>query len=329
MMRRDQIIVVGAGISGVLLARGLRQAGCDVVILEKSRGFGGRMATRRWDEQRFDHGAQTFTLRSRLAQETFKPLIETGVLARWPNGTSTSPEEERWIGLPGMSSVARALAEGIHVINGARAETATPTETGWTVRLVDGAELSCSLLALTSPVPQSLDIIQPALDQVAPPIRQQLERIDYDPSYALLAKLDHPASGEWRAGREIEDERIAWIADNQSKLRPQETGNGALVAQSTPEFARRNEHTEREQVTEAMSSAVEQLIGARLSERRLHWWKYASPNTRIAEQALLSVTPSPTLFCGDAFGEGMIEGAVLSGIAACELALKHLQLPRR
>ncbi len=287
------------------------------------------MATRRWDDQRFDHGAQSFTLRSRLAKETFKPLVEAAIIARWPGVTSSSPGEERWVGLPGMSSVARALAEGVQVINGARVQTATPTEAGWNVCLVDGAVLPCRLLALTAPVPQSLDIIQPAMEEMESSIRLRLESIEYDPSYALLAKLDHPASGEWRAGLKTEDDRIAWIADNQSKLRPEEKGNGAIVAQSTPKFARRNEHTERERVAEAMSSAVEQLIGAKLHERRLQWWKYASPNTRIVEQALLSITPSPTLFCGDAFGEGMIEGAILSGIAACEMALKHLRMPPR
>ena len=43
----DTIAVVGAGLSGLLVAHTLRERGATVVVLEKSRGVGGRMATKR------------------------------------------------------------------------------------------------------------------------------------------------------------------------------------------------------------------------------------------------------------------------------------------
>ena len=42
-----KILVVGAGISGCVCAYQLSKAGHDVVVIEKGRGVGGRMATRR------------------------------------------------------------------------------------------------------------------------------------------------------------------------------------------------------------------------------------------------------------------------------------------
>ena len=42
-----RIAVIGAGITGLVAARELVNAGHDVVVLEKSRGLGGRMAARR------------------------------------------------------------------------------------------------------------------------------------------------------------------------------------------------------------------------------------------------------------------------------------------
>jgi predicted NAD/FAD-dependent oxidoreductase len=53
----ETIAVVGAGIAGLLLARALKARGKDVVVLEKSRGFGGRLATKRVEAAVFDTGA--------------------------------------------------------------------------------------------------------------------------------------------------------------------------------------------------------------------------------------------------------------------------------
>jgi predicted NAD/FAD-dependent oxidoreductase len=57
-----KIVVVGAGISGCVSAFRLAEAGHDVTLLEKGRGLGGRMSTRRMGGARIDHGAQFFTV---------------------------------------------------------------------------------------------------------------------------------------------------------------------------------------------------------------------------------------------------------------------------
>ena len=41
------IVVIGAGMSGIACARVLRAAGLPVRLIDKARGVGGRMATRR------------------------------------------------------------------------------------------------------------------------------------------------------------------------------------------------------------------------------------------------------------------------------------------
>ena len=51
-----QIAIIGAGIAGLACARKLAQAGVHAVVFDKGRGIGGRVATRRAGDLRFDHG---------------------------------------------------------------------------------------------------------------------------------------------------------------------------------------------------------------------------------------------------------------------------------
>lgn len=46
---KQKVAIIGAGISGVYAARELAKI-ADVTVFEKSRGFGGRMATRTKNE---------------------------------------------------------------------------------------------------------------------------------------------------------------------------------------------------------------------------------------------------------------------------------------
>ena len=65
-------VVIGAGIAGILAAKQIQQYNLNVFILEKSRGVGGRMATRRFNGGIFDHGAQFFTVR----EPEFDPVVQ-------------------------------------------------------------------------------------------------------------------------------------------------------------------------------------------------------------------------------------------------------------
>ena len=55
------LVIIGAGISGLAAARAAHNAGQHVVVIDKGRRIGGRVSTRRADGFTFNHGAQFVT----------------------------------------------------------------------------------------------------------------------------------------------------------------------------------------------------------------------------------------------------------------------------
>jgi len=113
------IAIIGAGLAGVVLAGQLRAAGHAVTIFEKSRGAGGRMATRRTEAFAFDHGASCFTAESAAFRDFLGRHVESGLVARWPgrfarisaDGTARAEYSERFVAAPAMNALCKALVE--------------------------------------------------------------------------------------------------------------------------------------------------------------------------------------------------------------------------
>jgi predicted NAD/FAD-dependent oxidoreductase len=107
MSERRKIAVVGAGIAGLALARSLHDI-ADVTVFEKSRGVGGRMATRRAGAVGFDHGAQYFTVRDDAFRRMLEPAIGKALCKPGPAQSGRARKRLRASGMkqcyhPGLS----------------------------------------------------------------------------------------------------------------------------------------------------------------------------------------------------------------------------------
>lgn len=79
---RKRIAIIGAGVSGLTLARSLRQQ-YEVVVSERTREVGGRMSTYYSEPFSFDHGTQYFTARTRMFQNFLRTYMDSGVVRDW------------------------------------------------------------------------------------------------------------------------------------------------------------------------------------------------------------------------------------------------------
>ena len=118
------IAIIGSGLSGLVLAGELRNI-ANIKVFEKSRGIGGRMATRYQDAFSFDHGAQYFTAKSQEFRQFLEPHIESGlvrdgqpILVSLEGGKSPQAVVDTqgfYTAVPRMTSLCKALSEDVEV----------------------------------------------------------------------------------------------------------------------------------------------------------------------------------------------------------------------
>jgi predicted NAD/FAD-dependent oxidoreductase len=304
-------VIIGAGIAGLVLARTLAAAGARVVVLEKSRGLGGRMATKRVGESVFDGGAQYFTARDRAFAEMVEAWRERRLVKNWPD----SPHR-RWVGAPSMTAVPKALAEGLEILREHKVTAARRHACGCWELDVDGQGIvRAERLLLTCPVPQALAVLR-AGDVVLPEtIANELGALQYHPCLALMVTLAGPSAVP-AEGVAPADGPVRWIADNVKKGLAQNVP-AAVTIHASAEFSEANYGMPAADVAARLLPVVEGMLGAAVVATTLHRWKFSEPKTTHAQRCVW--LPELALgLAGDAFGGPKVEGAVLSGLALAE-----------
>ena len=321
-------LIVGAGISGLLAANALQRHGWDVTVLDKGRGVGGRMATRRVGGGTFDHGTQFFTVRGDRFSDLVEGWLDTGAAAEWSRGFADAdgrPNEDghpRYRGSRGMTSIPKYLARGLDVRTGERAVRVDASAGGWEVACESGLRLEASALLLAMPVPQALALATSGDYRLPASASQQLEAVSYGPCFALMVLLDGPADVPGPGGMQIKGEPLDWIGDNQRKGI---SDLPAITIHAGPEWSSAHFEDDEADVTRRLISFASDHLGTDLSTRviesSLARWRYSWVTDTHPEPFLAASDNPALLFCGDAFGQPKVEGAALSGLAAAEYLL--------
>ncbi|MBC8189917.1 MAG: FAD-dependent oxidoreductase [Puniceicoccaceae bacterium] len=310
------VLIIGAGISGLLCATELHKAGMSVRVLDKGRGLGGRMATRRMAGGRLDHGAQYFTVRDARVQTYVDTWLKAGVLKEWFRHLpeDTNPEGyPRYCGLQGMTDVPKFLAKNLEVANSQEVtELARDTDL-WLACTATGDAFVARQLVITAPLPQALNLLDMTGLRYANGHTDALREVRYERGLATLAILDASSGLPAPGGMKIHQAPLTWIGDNQQKGISQDVS--AITIHADAAFADTHWDSPDELRGGLMLEAAAPYLKAEVKEFKCHRWGFTTPINPWPDPYFHNPGLKLTL-AGDSFGGARVEGAALSGIEA-------------
>ena len=307
-----RVVVVGAGIAGLMAAQSLSNSGHDVVVVDKGRSPGGRLATRRIDDATLDHGAQFFTVRESLFESHVSEWITSGVVTEWCRGFDSTTQNNdgfpRYRGVRGMTDIAKHLAQGLDVrCNTLAFSIARGATSKWQLKIDDGSVLDADAIILTCPLPQAYALLVTASIELP----ESMLRTEYDRTICLLAVLNQSSAVANLGGLQNPDETFSFIADNAIKGISSAV---ALTMHANPQFSLEHWDTSTDDVQHLLLERATPWIGdATVITSQIKKWRLATPQTIWPERYWAN---DMIVLAGDAFGGPKIEGAALSGLAA-------------
>ncbi len=327
-----RVAVVGAGLSGLICARTLQDHGFEVTVFEKSRGPGGRTATRRSETGlSFDHGAQYFTVRDPHFDRYVEAWVQRGIVAEWAgrvvsiDGEGVRPKADqpiRYVGVPGMSTIARHLAEDVRLRVETEIVRLDRVEGGW--RLTDRVEQSqqpFEHVVVSLPAPQTAVLLQGHALEV------DVRAVSMTPCWAVMAAFGRRVEVAWD-GAFVHGSPLGWVARNSSKP-GRDPSAECWVLHGSADWSQDHRDADSREVTELLLAEFATTISGALPAtvyRDARRWLFSATPTSNDRQALFD-RDSGLVVCGDWLAGGRVEGAFRSGMAASGYILRGAGIP--
>jgi hypothetical protein len=334
----QEVVIVGAGVAGLSLARALAASGVEALVLDKSRGVGGRAATRRVEGQPVDHGLAFFHGSHPEFLAALDSVAATPIEG-WPlrvrgEGRPCQPQafrkgERRLAFEEGIAAFPQSLARGIEVRGGARVISVTERGKGLEVALESGESIAASTLVLALPLEQTEKLVAPLASgsDALRPIASVLSMLMTEPCLTLLAgyPLGSPKL-DWDLLYPTDESVSMLVAHDSAKRREKQWQ--VLVFQCRSCFSRRHLEDDPEVWIPLVLSDAARLLGGwveRPAWHDPHRWRYSradSANTLARPFWITLGNGAGIGIVGEVFTPGGgVEGAFLSGLKLAKRVL--------
>jgi renalase len=323
--RVKSVAVIGAGLAGLTVAAHLQTHGHEVVVFDKSKGPGGRCATRRNQAGWFDHGAPHTQSVTPQFTEQLNQLQNGGVVASVGNGRA-------WVGQPFMNAWMRHAAQGLAVKTSTHIAALERDGSAWRLRALDGPDSQVAptrlfdLVVVATPAEQAAPLLV-ASDALA----QAMRLTRSDPCWTVMAYWPNPLPVQQSTLSSDDALAPLGLAICQDHLPGRaaaadapHVGGTRWVLHAGADWSANNLDATADAVTQRLLDAFAHTTGMRLARpswSAAHRWRYAQVATARSEPFGWD-EELQLAACGDAWhaGEGLLglERAWLSAAALAQ-----------
>lgn len=340
-----RLCLVGAGLASAGIADTLRETGVSVTVLEKSRGVGGRAATRRKDGCRYDHGANYIKNSDERTRELLDSLGTDGLVdiekPVWPfetDGTiseSDRPASHKWTWEAGITQLAKRLfgRTDAQISYETRVDSLAQSDGKWQLTDTEGDNYGpFDAVVLTPPAPQTAELLRATelgteRDGDETELRAAIDAVATVPYRTIRSVMLHyPFAIEkpYYALVNTDGEHdIGWLARESCKPGHVPDGESLLVAQMAPEWSTATYDDSLDDIKGAVTNKIATL----LADDRLRdpdWvdeqgWLYALPDAGVETDAVAPLASEGLHMAGDwVVGEARAHEALWNGVAVGE-----------
>lgn len=315
------IAIVGVGLAGIFAARELQAKGLTVELFDKSRGVGGRLATRRGFETKFDHGLPSWESNGFQTEQLTKTLQSEGLIKSWQIATSDKNTLSDWEHLDtisaycvpeGMTAIAKYLIQDLTINRSFHLEQIIAHNDAWQLNFKNGEIVNAKAIILAIPAPQAIPLVK---EFVTGDMGDRLQNIAYEPALSLMLGFDelqvHFPWQELRLNNHPSFKKI--ILDGQKRSPQTQT----LVIQTNSTFTEKYLDVDNlETAAEILITEIQNTLNVSTPIwHQIHRWRYAIPQQVLGVTHLNLATKSPLILCGDwCLGQGL-EKVITSGLA--------------
>ncbi|MBA2392605.1 MAG: FAD-dependent oxidoreductase [Ktedonobacteraceae bacterium] len=342
------VVIIGAGSSGLAAAHTLLDAGYAITIFEKSRGVGGRAATRTRAGFTYDYGANYIKPGAPASVELItkrfytpelidiqKPVWTFDGSQHIQEGDPTQNAEPKWSYRHGLTTLSQLMAQGLNIHLVSRVARMQQHANAWTLYDEAGESMGTfDRVLITIPANQAVPLIQASAFQqdLSATINSQLEKAHYNSQISvLLGYTPRPKIRPYYAlvntDRAHAISWLSWEHEKNPERAPADAG--LLMAQMAPQYSQEHWQVADEEIYRDVAPRVASLIDEALptpSFTDIQRWRYSLPARKADADALNAITlPMGLTFCGDGFVGGRIHLALEHGIkVAQQLIDQHL-----
>jgi renalase len=315
MIQSYDALVIGAGISGLIISSRLHKNGFKTKLVEKSKSVGGRIATRRIDQATFDHGAQFYKIEKEKHQVLDSYLSKCSKSHIWF-------QDQKYlykVAEKGLTQIAKDLAQNLDVAFNEKVMSIHSNSreglNGWDqfrIECESGQQFVSQRIYLTSPLPQSLEILKNS--NLSYP--QELEKIEYAKALVGLFQIQSQSNliNKFQYQQDINHE-IFSLSNQYSKKVSKIL---AFTVVMTPQWSHINFEKSEEEIIGSIKNIFSSFLRTidsdfTILDQQIKKWRYSHPLQNYQAPYLDLSTKKSFILLGDAFGgPSSIEGAAQS-----------------